>query len=70
MSNTNYLRVTLKADVNGWDVDECEAKSHRELFELYAEHLRADAKRLQDDVDRLRALADYADQLALVVEPC
>jgi len=64
-----YLRVTLRADVNGWDIDECEAHTHRELFELYAEHLRADAKRHQDDADRLRELAEYAARLALLEEP-
>ncbi len=65
----NYLRVTLKADVNGWDIDEVEAHSHRELFELYAANLRADAKRHQEDANRLSALADYAERLAQQVEP-
>lgn len=67
--SAQYLRLTLRADVNGWDIDEVEAKTHRELFELYAEHLRTDAKRHQDDADRLRALAEYADRLALLEEP-
>ena len=64
-----YLRVTLKADVNGWDVDECEGRSHRELFRVYAEKLRQDAARYQRDADRLRSLAEYVDRLALVEEP-
>jgi len=69
LAGLDYLRVTLRADVNGWDIDECEAKTHRELFELYAEHLREDARRHQRDADRLRELAEYADRLALVEEP-
>lgn len=24
----NYLRVTMRSDVNGWDIDECEANTH------------------------------------------
>lgn len=64
-----YLRVTMRADVNGWDVDECEGRSHRELFRVYAEKLRQDADRYQRDADRFRALAEYVDRLARVEEP-
>ena len=67
--DVSYLRVTLKADVNGWDIDECEGRSHRELFQTYASHLRQDAARHQADADRLRSLADYADRLSFVEEP-
>lgn len=69
MADANYLRVTLRADVNGWDIEECEAGSHRVLFELYAEKLRSDAARYEADAKRLRELADYAERLALVEEP-
>lgn len=65
----SYFRIALRADVGGWDVDEIEADSHRELFRLYAEQLRADAARHQSQADRMRALADYADRLAQVDEP-
>jgi len=65
----NYLRVTLRADVNGWDIDEVEAHSHRELFLAYAANLRADSDRHQADADRLRALAEYAERLAQLEEP-
>ena len=65
----NYLRVRLNADVNGWDIDECEANTHRTLFRAYAASLREDAARHQADADRLRALAEYADRLAEVEEP-
>lgn len=69
VSGCNYLRVRLNADVNGWDVDECEASSHVALFKAYAAALREDAARHQADADRLNALARYADALALVEEP-
>lgn len=65
----NFLRVTLRADVNGWDVDEIQANSHRELFLAYASAMREDAKRHQDDANRLRELADYAERLAQLEEP-
>jgi hypothetical protein len=65
----NYLRVRLNSDVNGWDIDECEATSHQDLFRAYAANLRADADRHQADADRMRALAEYADRLAEQVEP-
>ena len=69
MIRREYLRVRLNADVNGWDVDECEAKTHRELFLEYAGKLREDAASHQADADRLSALAVYAERLAEVDEP-
>ena len=64
-----YAKYWLRADIDGWDIDQVEHDSLYELLLAHAHELEADADHKQETVDELRRKAAEARTAAKAICP-